>query len=812
MRSSPPGIGRMMSRRFAPVLLWLAALAAAAYVILHSRYTADMSAFLPSKPTAQEQVLVDQLRDGLISRLLLVGIDGGDAQTRAALSRELAVRLRHQEAFVSVDNGAQAKARPDEALLFKYRYLLSPITTPQAFTTEGLHQSIAGSIDQLASPLGGSLKALFPADPTGAMLQLLSHLGGGTQPHKEDGVWAAGDMPRALLLLQTRAAGTDTDGQQAAINAVHTAFAAAQQQVAAQAGAGGAGAAAARSASLVISGTAVFAVQSRATIKGAVERVSVLGGVLIVGLLLLVYRSVPVLLLGLLPVLTGVFAGITAVSLGFGVVQGVTLGFGTTLIGEAVDYSIYLFVQSGRAAAPGLSPQQARSVWLQRFWPTIRLGMLTSVAGFATLLLSDFPGLAQLGAYSIAGLVAAALVTRFVLPQLLPAGFAVRDLHRTGQRLSSVVTRLRRLRVLVALLTLGAIAVVALHRHTLWNTQLSSLSPIRPQALALNAQLRQQIGAPDAVDLVTVHAPDLDAALAAAERIAPRLQALQRQGVIGGYDSPAHYLPSPAAQRERQAALPSADLLQTRLDAALQGLPVRPAVLAPFVRDVEAARHLPLLTRADLAPTSFALALDGMLLHPTGGGTTALLPLRPPPHGTIDAARVQAALQGSGARLLNLGRATTGLYDGYLRTAAGLSLAGIGAIAVLLLFTLRSATRTARVLAPLLAAVLVVMAGLLLAGVQLTLLHLVGLMLIVAVGSNYALFFNRSADGDSGVEPSTLASLLFANLTTVAGFGPLLLSGVPVLQAMGATVAPGALLALLFSAMLSPPGREAAAI
>ena len=802
----------MMARRLAPVLLWLAALAAAAYVILHSRYTADMSAFLPSKPTAQEQVLVDQLRDGLISRLLLVGIDGGDAQARAALSRALAARLRQQKAFASVDNGEQTDARPDEALLFKYRYLLSPATTPQAFTVEGLHQSIAASIDQLASPLGGSLKALFPADPTGAMLRLLSQLGGGgTQPHRDDGVWAASDMPRALLLLQSRAAGTDTDGQQAAIAAVHSAFAAAQQQVAETAGAGSARAAAARSASLVISGTAVFAVQSRATIKSAVERVSVLGGVLIVGLLLLVYRSLPVLLLGLLPVLTGVFAGITAVSLGFGVVQGVTLGFGTTLIGEAVDYSIYLFVQSGRAAAPGLSPQQARSAWLQRFWPTIRLGMLTSVAGFATLLLSDFPGLAQLGAYSIAGLVAAALVTRFVLPQLLPVGFAVRDLHRTGQRLQAVVARLRRLRTLVALLALGAIAVVALHRHAIWNTQLSALSPIRPQALALNAQLRQQIGAPDAVDLVTLHAPSLDAALQAAERIAPRLHELQRQGVIGGFDSPAHYLPSPQTQRARQAALPPLDLLQTRLDAALQGLPVRPAVLAPFVRDVEAARHLPLLTRADLAPTSFALALDGMLLHQSGGGTTALLPLRPPPQGSIDAARVQAALQGSGAQLLNLGSATTGLYDGYLRTAASLSLAGIGAIAVLLLVTLRSAARTARVLAPLLAAVLVVVAGLLLAGVQLTLLHLVGLMLIVAVGSNYALFFNRAADADGGVEPSTLASLLFANLTTVAGFGPLLLSGVPVLQAMGATVAPGALLALLFSAMLSPAARHTAA-
>ena len=56
-------------------------------------------------------------------------------------------------------------------------------------------------------------------------------------------------------------------------------------------------------------------------------------------------------------------------------------------------------------------------------------------------------------------------------------------------------------------------------------------------------------------------------------------------------------------------------------------------------------------------------------------------------------------------------------------------------------------------------------------------------------------------EGDSGI----LASLLLANLTAVIGFGVLATSAVPVLSALGTTVAPGALLALLFSAMLAPP-------
>ena len=113
----------------------------------------------------------------------------------------------------------------------------------------------------------------------------------------------------------------------------------------------------------------------------------------------------------MLPVATGVLAGIAAVSLGFGKVHGLTLAFGTTLIGEAVDYAIYYLIQVRKASNNG-----GAQAWVQAHWPTVRLGLLTSLCGFAALVFSGFPGLAQLGVFSIAGLIAAALTTRFVLP------------------------------------------------------------------------------------------------------------------------------------------------------------------------------------------------------------------------------------------------------------------------------------------------------------------------------------------------------------------------------------------------------------
>ena len=75
---------------------------------------------------------------------------------------------------------------------------------------------------------------------------------------------------------------------------------------------------------------------------------------------------------------------------------------------------------------------------------------------------------------------------------------------------------------------------------------------------------------------------------------------------------------------------------------------------------------------------------------------------------------------------------------------------------------LRSWSRLLTVCQPLLLAVLLTMAGFSALGVQLGILHLVGLLLVVAVGSNYSLFFDWLRHQGSSDE-DTLASLALAN-------------------------------------------------
>jgi predicted exporter len=298
--------------------------------------------------------------------------------------------------------------------------------------------------------------------------------------------------------------------------------------------------------------------------------------------------------------------------------------------------------------------------------------------------------------------------------------------------------------------------------------------------------------------------------LESAERVAKPLERLADSGTIGGFESPARFLPSLATQRARQASLPDAQELSTRLRQATTDLPIRAERMTPFVSDVEAARSSPLLSRSDLNGTSLATGFDAMLVA-QGSQWMAIMPLHAATNGSnyidIDVDKVRAAVASSGAPtalVLDLKGEADALYSTYLSQIVRLSLLGLGAIVLLLLIALRSPVRVARVITPLAVAVLVVTAGLLLVYHELSILHVIGMLLIVAVGSNYALFFDRqAAERSAEAVPLTLASLVVANLATVLGFGVLATSSVPVLSALGSTVAPGALLALVFSALVA---------
>ena len=813
MASDASGIA--FARRHA-LALWLLCVIVCATITARTTFVADLSAFLPSAPTAEQAVLLDQLRTGVASKLVLIGIDGGTAATRGEASMKLARALRESGLFDAVHNGDNSQFEATGRFLFEHRYVLSPAVDAERFTVAGLRAAIDDTTALLGTPAGVSIKPLIWRDPTGETLRMAEAMLPAQAPRSEAGVWVSRSAPRAVLVATTRAEGSDLDAQERALQQVKSSFAALA----------GAADKAGSALTLTISGTPTFAVASRTQIKSEVERLAIFGGVAIVGLMLAAFGgSLRTLGIAALPVASGVLAGIALVSLVFGNVHGITLGFGTTLIGEAVDYAVYYLIQA--RAKPGSARGSGAQAWARDNWPTVRLGLWTSLCGFAALLFSGFPGLAQLGLFSMAGLTAAALTTRCVFPRLAPDGAPGTGLRqRLGRAVARFTHMLPRLRWPLALVAVAA-ALACVLLPSAWRGSLSSLSPMSERTMAIDADLRADIGATDGGTLVAVSANSEAEVLALAEAAGQRLDRLLASGALQGYESPARLLPSPAVQAMRRAALPDAATLTARLAEATVDGPLPAQRLAPFIADVQAARQLLLLDRAALKGTPLASAIDAQLVP--GNATRpwrALLSLQAGPNG-IATDTLRTALAGlPGAQVVNIKNELDALYARYLREAQVQALLGALAVCALLALHLRSAKRLWRITQPVAAAVLIVLAGLTWAGVALGILHLVGLLLTVAIGSNYALFFDqiraeqdalkpdakRAADTASATaadtDTDTLASLALANLTAVVSFGLLAASSIPALFAIGEVVAPGILLCLVLSAAFI--GRPAA--
>jgi predicted exporter len=752
---------------------------ACAAIVSRTHFTTDLSAFLPRSPSPAQQILVDQLRDGVVSRLILIGVVGAPTPALAGVSRRVAAELRADGQFVSADNGEDTGNEKDREFLWRYRYLLSPAVAADHFSATGLRERLEESLRLLGSPAGIFIQRILPNDPTGELMGLVERLSGQARPEMRDGVWFSRDGTRALLLAQTRAPGYDIDAQENAMLAIRAAFGKAVSD-----------SREAASAKLLLTGPGVFSVSSRERIKGDATRISLIATALIAALLLALYRSVRVLILGLLPVATGALAGVAAVSLAFGSVHGITLGFGATLIGEGVDYAIYFFTQ----LVLGIPPHET----LNRIWPTLRLGVLTSICGFSAMLFSGFTGLAQLGLFSIVGLIVAVTVTRFVLPALLPPGFSPHAVTALAPRVMALVRRAPAMRYPALLLIALTVAAAAARSGAIWGEDLASLSPISASEQKLDEQLRRDMGAPDVRHIVVVTGANEQAVLEASEKIAARLNDLQGRDVLEDFDAPTFYLPSVSMQRSRQAAIPQQDNLRENLRQAARGLPFRADLFEPFLQDVERARTMPPVTRESLHGTRLALKLTSLLMN-RGTGWVAMLPLR----GVRDVptlTREIGAARDTTVVVLDVKRAADELYEAYLREVVRNALLGAAAIVALLFLALRSTGRVIDVTLPLAAAVAFTASAILLSGSKLSIFHVVGLLLVVAVGSNYSLFFDRQTP-DSHDRERTIVSVLFANVATVIGFGLLSFSQVPILHAIGSTVGLGAVLSLVFAAI-----------
>ena len=779
-----PGLLSRALPRLAAALLLLAVVGWVLFRLIPIR--AEMSDLLPPGRTPAAEFLLRELQSGVATTLLLAGIEGAPEEELARISRQLGDSLRQSGRFSFVGNGSLDLDDAERDLIFRYRYLLSSSNLGEMDGND-LKAKLSGLLEGLRSSASPLVARFGFADPAGAFLDLLRGWLGQSRVQLLHGVWFAEGAvpPRALIVARSHASGLDTEAQAAAVATFREAFAAASP--------GG--------AKLLLSGPGVFGAEAAAAVRSDVEMISVLSGALILGFLWLRYRSGLMLLAMAVPLAAGTLAGLLAVGMLFGAVHGAALGFGMTMLGVVVDYPLLLITQR----RPDESLYQAA----RRIWPTLSLAAGAAALGLTGMMASGFPMLAQLGVFGAAGLLVGVLVTAWVLPWLLAGQvFTARPLPSFLGRAFWALRGRRQLAWLAPLA--GVFLVIAGGMR--WEDDLARLSPVPQAQRDLDETLRRQLGAPDVRGIVSVTGRDAEDVLRRAERVGHALQPLVASGALGGFDTPAHYLPSTETQQARQRALPSRDGMAQRLEGAMEGLPFRPGAFQRFLDSLTESAALPPLTVQDLPRLTVLGARLGPLLSERGGQWQGLLI----PQGLQDPDALRQALaelNDPSVMWVDVKAEMEGIVA--LTSRKAILWCAVGGVAVLLLLVLgqrrqRGVSWLGGIVpalwtaAPIFGALLITLCILELLGQRLTPFHLVALLLAAGVGMDYALFLGTAAHQGREEFERTLSAIFNCSMTTLLTFGLLAFCATPVLHSIGLTVFVGVIAAFLLALSLSP--------
>ncbi|GHC29306.1 membrane protein [Kushneria pakistanensis] len=501
-------------------------------------------------------------------------------------------------------------------------------------------------------------------------------------------------------------------------------------------------------------------------------------GVLLI--LLVVFRSPVTIATLVLPLVTG---GVFALAITLWWFQGIhllTIAFGSSLIGVAIDYALHL--QCARTLA-------GHDFRLRHMLPGLALGLVTSVMAYVVQAFTPMPGLRQMAVFAGCGLVGAWLTVVLWLP--LTRVRTTEGTRTLAERLWRVLDRLRgRLGPRLALvLALMAIAVAGLRLQG--DDSLRLINTSSQQLLGDEALIQQELGRDTGTVYLLITAHDTEGFLGRAESLSPVLDSLVQGGHLGGYASLAEHVPSKARQNANLAR--ARELYQQQLDRVYASAGLPPALYERAIETLESSPPLALARwlASPLGESDRRLWLGDIGKGQMGGMITL--------NGEIDTyARQQLASLARSDENIELVDRVGQISEvlGKLRRQIAQWVAA-ALIALTVILALRYRWRTWRVIAPAGGAILTVLTLYALLGVPLNLFHQLALLLVLGIGLDAGIFMQehpRAHHAWLAITLSILSSLL--------AFGLLAFSATPVLHHIGMTTLIGLASVWLLTALV----------
>ena len=771
------------------ILALLAVLALGAIVATRIDVTTDMTRFMPSGEARQQADLMRQFANSRLSRtmILLLHIDAAAPHGASEVSRAMESELRQEPALTKavafIEGGPPTGVDRAFWELYQPRRLAflapSPEQAAARLTDSALATAAEKLKDRLATPMSALVSRAAPGDPLMVTAGMLDAL----QPTQaaalaiDDGRFSTSSGKAAVLFLGTHASAFDATTQAEVLDGIAAAF-------------DRTNAAFGDTLQLRQAGVNRIAVAAQRAIKGDIQRVSVLSVVSVVAVFLILFGSLRLVAVTLVPITAGMLAGLAGCALLFGTIHGLTLAFGAALIGVCIDYCAHTYchhqLEPSETGAHGT---------VRRVWSGLALGAMTTITGFVALSWATFPGLKEVGVFGALGVAGALGATRWLVPPLMGRGHSARrPLRALAESLDGWLAQAQRRRGLLIILPLACLIVVGVGVPRMsWNDDLSQFGRVDGPLMDEDREVREKVAPFEQRRFVLSVGPDEESALRANDAVAQRLAQAQRAGEIASYRSIATLLPSATTQQAVADKVASDATLWERMRSAFEGAGFSPAAFEPFRKHLAAPQPAP-LTFDDLSSSPL-----GPLVRPfrlTLGDQTAFVSFLT---GVKDASGLQRRVAGiDGVQVLDFGAIMTAAYGGYRQRMIELLLLGLGVVLLLLAARYRRPRLVIAALAPSLLAAATTLSVLTLLGMPLSVLTVTALLMVVCMGVDYGVFLTETVTAEVTFGP-TMAALVVAAVSTLAGFGLLALSDHPSLQSLGLTAAVGVATSVLLA-------------
>jgi predicted exporter len=456
---------------------------------------------------------------------------------------------------------------------------------------------------------------------------------------------------------------------------------------------------------------------------------------------------------------------------------GLTLALGTTLIGICIDYFIHSMVHAGNSV--GANRVQA----IRRIWPALLVGGATTLIGYTALSFSGFPGLQQVAVFTGSGIVAALLIARYILPDLMGLFRIQIQTHIDLSWLLKNSANSRTRYLIIAIIT-GCLLVGGARIH--WGDDISKLAPSLQQLVESDRLIRTRLSSIEPGRFIIVTGDSTEAVLQTAEDVQRQLLRLQQQGRLDAYYPLFPWVASTHLQIRNAQAWNNAVNPVVR-DRWTKTLTDRGFSAAAFPALTAAPKSLLEPEQAMASPV--ASLLSTQLLQDVTGTTAVIWLGKHRPQVLVD------ALEGiPDARYFSQKDNIRQLASDYRKKAQTMLVWGILVILTLLSVRYRSVVNALRVLTPAALSIMLLLGLWGLSGATMGMLHLIGLLLTAAVCVDYGVFY---LENRSGNRKRTFQAITISAITTAAAFASLGAAENPALHALAGTVAPGVLAGFL---------------